>query len=147
MAAPTPHDAAAVAGLAAAWATFAAGAIAAAGGAYAGIKAALRRFKKWAGAWRVADQEAETARLAAEAKLNERVSTLAANHIHDLEAFRLSFEQRMGAHEQKDDERLARVHVRLDEVAAEMARRADTARIEGKVDQLLTGMALDRRKS
>src|ERR1700722_183604 len=100
---PLPH-ADGLAGLIAGWAA-AIGAVAtAAGGCYVGIKGGWRRFKKWAGGWRDADRAIEDARMSSEAAINERISTLAANHLHDMDAFQHSFELRMKAHEDKDDE-------------------------------------------
>lgn len=143
---PLSHTAVAggLAGLIAGWAAAIGAVLATAGACYAGIRTGLRRFSKWAGAWRDADRALEQARIDSEATLNERVSTLAANHIHDLEAFRLAFESRMIAHEAKDDERLTKVHERLDFVAGNMSTKGDAGRIEGKLDQLLTGLALER---
>jgi hypothetical protein len=89
-----------------------------------------RRIDKALNAWRGGD-----------AAINRRVDDIAANTVREIDALRLAEKTRADAHEQKDDERFARVHARMDEVAVLMARREDLGRVEGKIDQLLLNAA------
>lgn len=102
----------------------------------------LRKVRAALLAYQVGDAKLRQDFADADALLAARLSDLAGNTLHDIEAHAQQSKTDHKALEADVDRRFDKVNDRIDAVVVGMARRDDLSRVEDKIDQLLRAMAV-----